>query len=95
MTYSILVEPEDLQDLKNIFHYISEQDSKNKAADFINELRNAITSLSTMPYRCRKSFYTDDENTRDMIYKGYTIVFNVREDKVHVLTLFRQKTFLL
>lgn len=93
MTYSILVEPEALQDLKNIFHYIAEQDSKNKAADFINELKATISSLSTMPYRCRKSFYTDDENSRDMIYKGYTIVFNVREDKVYILALFRQKAF--
>lgn len=50
-----------------------------------------MTSLSQMPYRCRKSFYHDDENIRDPIYKGYTIVFEVSGDTVFVLSVFRQQ----
>ncbi|MFZ2890655.1 type II toxin-antitoxin system RelE/ParE family toxin, partial [Sulfuricurvum sp.] len=60
---------------------------------FIRELEHSIASLSEMPQRCRKSYYIDDELTRDMIYKGYTIVFHIRETNVHILTVFRQKAF--
>ncbi len=93
MTYRVIVEPEALQDVISIYNFISKNDSKNKATKFIRELEHSIGSLSEMPHRCRKSYYTEDELTRDMIYKGYTIVFNVRESYVHILTVFRQKTF--
>ena len=46
-----------------------------------------------MPHRCRKSYYVDDENTRDFIYKKYTIVFKIVDSNVHILTLFRQREF--
>jgi plasmid stabilization system protein ParE len=93
MIYRIIVEPEALQDLISIYNFITKNDSQNKATKFIRELEHSIASLSEMPLRCRKSYYTEDELTRDMIYKGYTIVFNVRESHVHILTVFRQKSF--
>lgn len=93
MNYNIIVESEALEDLQNIYSYISEQDSRNKARKFIFELQKKINSLSQMPYRCRKSYYIDDEDTRDLIYKKYTIVFKIIEQNVHILTLFRQRTF--
>lgn len=51
----------------------------------------SISTLSEMPFRCRKSYYADDETTRDLIHKGCTIVFQVNAKKVHILTIFRQK----
>lgn len=93
MIYRVIVEPEALQDLISIYNFISKNNSQNKATNFIRELEHSIGSLSEMPLRCRKSYYTDDEPTRDMIYKGYTIVFNIRESNVHILTVFRQKSF--
>lgn len=93
MLYNIIVEPEALEDLQNIYSYISEQDSKNKARKFILELQKKINSLNDMPQRCRKSYYVDDEDTRDLIYKKYTIVFKIIEQNVHILTLFKQRTF--
>lgn len=93
MIYRVIVEPEALQDLISIYNFISKNDSQNKATNFIRELEYSIGSLSEMPLRCRKSYYTDNELTRDMIYKGYTIVFNIRESNVHILTVFRQKSF--
>ena len=91
MIYNIIVEPEAISDLQNIYKYISEQDSINKAKGFIQELQRSINSLDEMPYRCRKSYYVDDEDTRDLIYKKYTIVFKVIENNIHILTLFRQR----
>lgn len=46
-----------------------------------------------MPHRCRKSYYTDDDNTHDLIYKKYTIVFKVIEQQVHILTIFKQRAY--
>jgi len=30
-----------------------------------------------MPYKHRKSIYYDDENIRDLVFKGYTIVYMI------------------
>lgn len=91
MAYRVIVEPEALQNLHSIYNFITEKDSQNKALAFIRELENNIASLSEMPLRCRKSFYNDDALTRDLIYKGYTIVFQIQENNIHILTVFRQK----
>ena len=93
MTYEIIVEPEAVEDLQNIFEYIKKQDSQYKATNFLNELKKKIASLNTMPMRCRKSLYVEQENTRDLIYKGYTIVYQVRDVSVNILAIFRQKAF--
>ena len=93
MTYDIIVEPEALQDLLTIKRYITTQDSPTKANRFIGELKEKIESLSQMPHRCRKSYYTNEENTHDLIYKKYTIVFKIIHSEVHILSIFRQREY--
>ena len=93
MFYKIVVEWEAFADLLNIKSYITKQDTQNKANQFISELQNSINTLNEMPTRCRKSYYTTDENTHDLIYKKYTIVFKIIDDKVHILTIFKQRTY--
>ncbi len=93
MIYHIIVEPEALQDLRRIVDFITRNDTRKKALTFAGELKQSIASLSKMPIRCRKSYYLDDENTRDLIYKGYTIVFQIRGEHIHILSIFRQKDF--
>jgi len=93
MIYTIIVEPEALQDLFNIKKYITEQDTINKANVFILELKANIKTLNEMPQRCRKSYYTKEANTHDLIYKKYTTVFQIRENRVHILSIFRQKSY--
>lgn len=93
MIYQIIVEPEAFTDLLSIKTYITQQDSQTKANKFISELKNNIKTLNEMPQRCRKSHYSDDENTHDLIYKKYTTVFKIIDDKVYVLTIFRQRTY--
>ena len=56
-------------------------DSKNRALAFKNKLDNQISNILDMPYKCRKSIYFDNENIRDLIYKGYTVVYKVDEEK--------------
>ncbi len=66
--------------LQEIMRFIS-LDSKKRALAFRNQIDKQIASLTDMPYKCRKSIYFDDEQIRDLIYKGYTIVYKVDEDK--------------
>jgi len=91
--YRVLIEKEAQQDLDNIYNFILKNDSKIKAIRFIRELQNAIISLEYMPNRYRKSIYIEQENVRDMIVKGYTIPYLVNDDSVHILAVFRQKSF--
>jgi toxin ParE1/3/4 len=93
MIYKIIVESEALSDLKAIHTYITAQDTKSKADKFILELKKAIETLASMPMRCRSSLYIDDETIRDLIHKKYTIVFQVKENTVHILTVFRQRAY--
>ena len=93
MKYKIIVEPEAVVDLQNIYKYILEQDSQNKALTFISQLKHSIKSLEEMPYRCRQSHYIDDKDVRDLIYKKYTVVFKVIDSSIHILTIFRQRAF--
>ena len=91
--YSIIVEPEAQEDLESIFQFISLNDTAAKAENFLQELKTQIATLYNLPFRCRKSYYTEAMDTYDLIYKGYTIVYQVIDDRVHILTIFRQKNY--
>jgi len=93
MIFKIVIEDEAFSDLKNIYNYIAEQDTKNKAKTFLRELQTAINTLYTMPNRCRNSYYSDDTNVKDLIYKSYTIVFKIIDERVHILSVFRQRKY--
>ncbi len=93
MTYHIIIEPEAAEDLFSIFSYISANDSTEKATNFLEELEDKINSLSYMPQRCRDSYYSSDQNTKDLIYKGYTISFQILDKTVYILTIFRQQNY--
>lgn len=62
-------------------------DSPKNAQKFKNELLNQIRSLVSHPLKCRKSIYFDDESIRDLVYKGYTIVYRIHEDKIEIFGL--------
>ncbi len=91
--YCIIVEQEAQQDLESIFKFISHNDTRSKATIFLKEIKVQIGTLDTLPFRCRKSYYTDGPDTYDLIYKGYTIVYKVIENYVHILAIFRQKNY--
>jgi len=91
--YGIIVEPEAQQDLNSIFKFISHNDTREKATVFLKEIKTQINTLDVLPFRCRKSYYTDEPHTYDLIIKGYTIVYKVIESDVHILTIFRQKNY--
>lgn len=68
-------------------------DKPQAAKAFKRDLFEKCRSLGSMPYRCRKSIYYDAENVRDMIFKGYTIVYVIREEEIIILSLINQQNF--
>ena len=66
--------------LKIILKFIS-IDSKNRALAFKNQLDKKINNLDNFPFKFRQSRLHDDENVRDMTFKGYSIIYFVEEDK--------------
>ncbi len=60
------------------------KDKPIAARKFKKELFQQINKIPSMPYKHRKSIYFDVENIRDLIFKGYAIVYqiNSKEDVV-------------
>lgn len=79
----ILFKESFLQRLENQIEYIS-LDSPKRARKFKNELLSRIKEISDNPYKYRKSIYFDNSEIRDLIFKGYTIVFRINEDQIEI-----------
>lgn len=77
--------------LREVTNYIK-KDKKSAAVNFAKELRKNIRYLNNYPYKYRKSIYFNDENIRDMIFKGYTITYeiNIQSDTIEILDIFNQ-----
>jgi plasmid stabilization system protein ParE len=63
-------------DLKDIVEFIS-RDKPLAARKFKIEVVKSIKKDLKQPFLFKKSIYFDDENIRDYVFKGYTVVFKV------------------
>ena len=93
MKYKILIEPSVVKDLNSIYNFIEKNDSKTKAKNFLSKLQKQIKTLNQMPQIYRDSYYLKDGKTKDLIYKGYTICYHINSNRVHILSVFRQKNY--
>jgi len=66
--------------LLQILDYIA-QDKLSASENFLNELDKLLNNLPNFPFKFRKSKYFDNEKIRDMVYKGYTVIYRVNEIK--------------
>ena len=74
----ILVKDTFLIRLEKQISFIS-LDNPGNARKFKNALFAKIREIPSNPYRYRKSIYFDNPSIRDLIYKGYTVVFRIDE----------------
>jgi len=74
--------------LFGILKYIA-QDKISAAKKFENELSHLITNLVNSPYKFRASKYFEEENYRDLVYQGYTIIYKIEMDKILILEIFK------
>lgn len=65
-------------------------DSLERAEKFKNDIIDKISSLDFMPKRCRKSTLANDESIRDLIFKGYIIVFKIQNNTIKVLYTYKE-----
>ncbi|MDY6123790.1 MAG: type II toxin-antitoxin system RelE/ParE family toxin, partial [Campylobacter sp.] len=65
-------------------------DNLERAEKFKNDIIDKISSLDFMPKRCRKSTLANDESIRDLIFKGYIIVFKIQNDTIKVLYIYKE-----
>lgn len=65
-------------------------DSFERAYKFKNDLYKKIYNLEFMPKKCRKSMLSDDESVRDLIFKGYVVVFKVENEIIKVLYIYKE-----
>jgi plasmid stabilization system protein ParE len=86
----IIRDSEFVKALDNILDYIA-VDSLIASIDFNRELEEVINNISHMPYKYRQSFYYDDENIRDMIFKGYTLPYliDTKNNCIVLLDIFK------
>jgi len=82
----IVYDPRFIASLISILNYIA-LDSKNKSIQFNKNMELKIEDLVNMPYKNRKSIYFYDENIRDLIYKGYTIVYEVDKNNNRIVII--------
>jgi plasmid stabilization system protein ParE len=60
--------------------YIAE-DKPYAAKKFKNDVLNSLKDLRVLPYKHRRSIYFEDENIRDLIFKGHTIVYRIKPNE--------------
>ena len=57
------------------------QDKPSAARKFKNDILVKIEQIPPIPYKNRKSIFFDRDDVRDLIYKGYIIVYKLNEEE--------------
>ncbi len=73
------------------------QDKPAAARKFKNDLILAISEIPAMPFRYRKSIFFDREDVRDLVFKGYIVIYKVnlklKEIEVFGFTKYKDNPF--
>ena len=77
------------QELRDIALRIK-KDKKSASIKFVVKLGKQIKSIPDFPYQHRKSIYFEDNNIRDMIFMGYTIIYELDNELIYIITIFNQ-----
>jgi plasmid stabilization system protein ParE len=88
----IIIRTEEYQkELLSILKYIS-NDKITASRKFKKDLNEQIAQIPNFPYKYRKSIYFNDENVRDMIFKTYTVNYEIdlNQNKIFLLSIFNE-----
>jgi toxin ParE1/3/4 len=73
-----------LDDLESITSYI-EQDSPEKACDLVSAIFEKVEMLKDFPHLGRIFSERNDERIREIIYKNYRIVYEIKSNFIEIL----------
>lgn len=76
------------QELNTISDFIAE-DSLARAQEFQEQLKAKIEAMSDSPLMYRKSNSFNDDNIRDLIFKGYVIPYLINNDEILILGIYK------
>lgn len=73
--------------LKKLSHQVSyiAFDKPQAARKFSVDILNQVKLLGNSPFKYKKSIYFDDENIRQLTFKGYTVLFRIETEKNRIL----------
>ncbi len=63
--------------------YIAQSNPAN-ARKFKNDLFKQLKAISSNPFKYRKSIWFDDQNIRDLIFKGYTVIYRINDKTIEI-----------
>ena len=88
---TIIYNPIFDKEIIDIINYIA-LDKPSASINFALELEKLILDIPYFPFKYKQSIYFNDKNVRDIIYKGYTIIYEVNLDKntIEILKIFNQ-----
>ncbi len=66
--------------LNSQIEYIA-NDKPKAARKFKNDLLLKVSKIPEMPYMYRKSIFFEDDYIRELIFKGYIVVFRINREK--------------
>jgi toxin ParE1/3/4 len=75
------------RDLLAIGQYIA-QDDPAIARRWVSRLRERARAAAVMPMSGRRVPELERDDIREVLVRGYRIVYRVREEEIHVLTVF-------
>lgn len=57
------------------------KDKPGAARKFKTDVLRRIKEIPSMPYACRRSIFFERDDIRDLIFKGYIVVYKVDESE--------------
>ncbi len=75
-----------LDDLESIASYI-EKDSPKRAANLVNGIFEKINILKDFPYSGRIFLDRNNERIREIIYKKYRLVYEIKSTIIEILVV--------
>ena len=87
-----IIESKQFKDELSVIAFYIKKDKLSASIDFVKKLKKNIKLLVDFPYQYKKSIYFDNDEIRDMVYIGYTIVYeiNTEKDTLELLSIFNQ-----
>ena len=69
------------------------QNKPSAARKFHKEIINACKEIQNFPYKHRKSIYFEEENIRDLVHKGFVIIYKIDGDAIRVFAFINRNKF--
>ena len=75
------------------FVEIIAEDKPAVARKFQKEVITVCKEIQNFPYKHRKSIYFDDDNIRDLVHKGFVIIYKIDKEAIRVFAFVNRNDF--